>query len=415
MSFFVFDEDDLFVNTIQAYPEYSFYIQNNIIYIDNTNLNVNGKISKNIHGVPQNYISLYQYNIDRNGTTVPFIRPFVYKNSDYHAFSTSNTSSYFANPWLTDEGESTQIFGSYNMSSSITRRYYAAVPSGSSHGVDSFLKALKNSFKHYRILSPHYSYTIDNASVGWSSGDPIINLENKNTNLIMIPSVFYGSSIKKGSVNLRFYYRGELIGHLVDRNKNGELIQVAPEGSTGSGSVAGVALYNEGVLVLTGSWDLDSTSGGFGGSGNRPNWTYFAQGANDGLNAAAGDFGSNQFNSPYSYQIDYSGSNQVQTLTMLAHAKYGELNHSNNPTFLSSSNVDYIISGSYKYAETPKTIKNVVKSQFTDEEPDFEKTVYITKVGIYDEHRNLIGIAKLANPVRKTVGHQYTFKLKLDI
>ena len=39
----------------------------------------------------------------------------------------------------------------------------------------------------------------------------------------------------------------------------------------------------------------------------------------------------------------------------------------------------------------------------------------ISKVAIYDEKRNLIGVATLANPVRKTEDRQYTFKLKLDL
>ena len=45
----------------------------------------------------------------------------------------------------------------------------------------------------------------------------------------------------------------------------------------------------------------------------------------------------------------------------------------------------------------------------------FKKQTYISKVGIYDDQRRLIGIAKLANPVRKTEDREYTFKLKLDI
>jgi hypothetical protein len=60
-------------------------------------------------------------------------------------------------------------------------------------------------------------------------------------------------------------------------------------------------------------------------------------------------------------------------------------------------------------------IKNIVESQFLDVEPDFVKTTYISKVAIYDEDKNLIGIAKVATPVRKTEEKQYTFKLKIDI
>ena len=61
------------------------------------------------------------------------------------------------------------------------------------------------------------------------------------------------------------------------------------------------------------------------------------------------------------------------------------------------------------------SIKNIVYSQFADEKPKFKKTVYISKIGLYDENKNLVGVAKLATPVRKTEDHQYTFKLKLDI
>jgi hypothetical protein len=41
--------------------------------------------------------------------------------------------------------------------------------------------------------------------------------------------------------------------------------------------------------------------------------------------------------------------------------------------------------------------------------------VYVSKVGIFDENKNLIGIASLASPVRKEEDQDLTFKLKLDI
>ena len=60
-------------------------------------------------------------------------------------------------------------------------------------------------------------------------------------------------------------------------------------------------------------------------------------------------------------------------------------------------------------------IKNTVKSPFTNTTASFEKQTFISKVGIYDENRNLIAIAKLAQPVRKREEDSYTFKLKLDL
>ena len=105
----------------------------------------------------------------------------------------------------------------------------------------------------------------------------------------------------------------------------------------------------------------------------------------------------------------------TQVMTMMAHAPYGELNHSNNPTFVSSSDINQVVTSSYQFIEYPKEIKNIVYSQFADEKPQFKKVTYISKVGLYDKDRNLIGVAKVATPVRKTEDLSYTFKLKLDI
>ena len=53
-------------------------------------------------------------------------------------------------------------------------------------------------------------------------------------------------------------------------------------------------------------------------------------------------------------------------------------------------------------------------SKFHNQTGSFEKQTYISQIGIYDENNNLIAIAKLANPVRKTESRDLTFKLKLD-
>jgi hypothetical protein len=103
-----------------------------------------------------------------------------------------------------------------------------------------------------------------------------------------------------------------------------------------------------------------------------------------------------------SFLLDFEGTNYIPTITMLAHAQQGELNHSNNPTYIEYGQNQQITTGSTGYIENSNTlIKNMVSSSFVDEEPDFKKTTYISKIAIYDEQKNLIGVAKLANPVRK--------------
>jgi N-dimethylarginine dimethylaminohydrolase len=59
-------------------------------------------------------------------------------------------------------------------------------------------------------------------------------------------------------------------------------------------------------------------------------------------------------------------------------------------------------------------IKNLENTPYADPTGSFVKQVYVSKIGIYDKDKNLIAIAKLANPVRKTEERDYTFKLKYD-
>ena len=61
-----------------------------------------------------------------------------------------------------------------------------------------------------------------------------------------------------------------------------------------------------------------------------------------------------------------------------------------------------------------RKIKNVAKSPFKGHEANYEDITYISKIGIYDDKHNLLAIANLATPVKKTRDREYTFKLKLD-
>jgi len=60
-------------------------------------------------------------------------------------------------------------------------------------------------------------------------------------------------------------------------------------------------------------------------------------------------------------------------------------------------------------------VVNFVSSSHPDYSASFERQVYISRVGLYDENKNLIGVATLSNPVRKEEAQDLTFKLKLDI
>jgi len=98
----------------------------------------------------------------------------------------------------------------------------------------------------------------------------------------------------------------------------------------------------------------------------------------------------------------------------MAHADRAEFNHSNNPTYVSSGQGKSYQTGTMSIVEPELSIKNVVSSSYPDPTGSFEKTTYITKVGIYDENKNLVGIATVAKPIKKIADRNLTFKLKLD-
>jgi hypothetical protein len=386
-----FKSNDLFYNTLEMHPEFEFVVYDGRIYLNGRGA-ISGSFVSNAGDVPTGHVSLYELNVDRPAGEK--IYPFTSKNGSLSSFKTITTASFNSDYVFGDE-----ITGSYPLSASIVREFFESTAT-SRTTTSNHVNSLKNTLDFYQPLSRHYAFS-------GSFGDK----GTQDLNLISIPSIIFGSQIKKGTLDLKFFVSGTLIGQLKDENKDGELIQVGPEGSFGSGSVAGVALYNEGFLVLTGSWNIGSGFAGeayTGASAVVPKWIYFGKGANDGT--ATGAIISSSFG------LTFKGTTKTQTITMLAHALKGELNHSNNSTFATFDQNLIPTTSSAKYVENNElTIKNIVSSSYSDPHADFKKITYISSVAIYDENKNLVGIAKLATPVKKTEDIEYTIKMKLDI
>ncbi len=429
-TYFAFGQDDIVRTTIRSNPSAEFYIYRNEIFYDNYPL-MSGAFTGSVPNVPPGHISLYEYNVDRTdqSTSIPggtgFIRPFVTKGGYLTKLKTISQDS-FEEDFLYGD----TMTGMYALSASISREYftsnhetnYFAVVAGPDDTTGEFNRvvALKNTLNHYSYLSKHYLYQNPSPDVvgevlagagGWDKGVQAVNL-------ISIPSIFYGSSIEKGTVQLDFYISGTLAAQLKDINKDGELVQVGgtsnlytggDSNAGGSGSVAGVVLYDEGFLVLTGSWKLNTLhTEPYNGVNNNPNWLFYGVGAETaslGYNIPSSSFG-----------LRFSGSTETNTTTLFTHAVAGELNHSNNPTYIQFSQSLEPMTGSTFYKEPDKLlIKNTISGAFTDLTESFQKQTFISKVKLYDENFNCIGIAKLATPLPKKVSRDVTFKLKLDI
>jgi len=273
---------------------------------------------------------------------------------------------------------------------------YTALSStvGSDHKY--YLNSLKNTINSYRSISKYYddSYYTD-----------------REVAIVCIPSVFYGKSIQKGTVGLDFYYSGTLYARAEDVNLNGELIQ-----TTGSvtGGVAGVVLYDQGFVLLTGSWPLlsvmdnyvyYSASTGVVIGSDYPKWTNWGKSLVADIPSA-------------SYDINFSGITEINTLTLLTHANRGEFNTSNNLTYIDhTANTLYTpaTSSNYYIEDKKIPIKNTVNVPYTQTSGSFIKQVFISKIGIFDKDKNLLAVAKLATPLKKSDSKDYTIKLKLDI
>jgi len=456
---FKFQSNDLFINSIRSYPLIEFDIYQGIAYY-NKNIPMSGSFTGSVLSCAPGYISLFEENVDRSGSAMqppalanalgvklpaleaavangtdprdtykglnPIIQPFVVKDGTRTSFKTVSTTSF-----NTDNNLGDVMTHTYPLTASISREYWlasasrlessvitASGPDGSgplevsSSGSVSHLYALKNTLNYYKKLSPQYAVSSSLRNLLASGAE----LGATDVALISIPSIFYGTSIKKGSVSLKTYISGTLVAELQDKNRNGNLIQVSGTAyaqGEGSGSVAGVILYNEGFIVLTGSWDVDPVfQETYDGDINSPQWKYFAAGIDGAIDPAT----QTQDHDETSWNLSYKGTTVTPTITMFAHARKNELNHSNNPTFVSESGAGVFEAGPIGFYENEALgIKNTTYSDYNDPTGSFVKTTYISQIVLYDVQQNIIGVVKLATPVKKTEARDMTFKLKLDM
>jgi len=385
-----FTRDDIFHNTIITHPEYEFFVFNKKTYINRESSEA-GSFSNTVNHVPQGFVSLYEANVDRPSTSL--IYPFITKDGARTAFRTVTTSR-FQDSSQFQFGDT--ITGSYPLSASINRIY---VPAAENQNT-SYLRSLRNPIELGGSTSKDFNYT---------------TISSAAANIIEVPSIFYGSQIKKGTVQLDYYVTGTLLARAQDTRKNGQLIETY---GPNSGSVAGVVLYEYGICILTASSALTSDNAMkdkffHASTTSFPNWLNFGSGMKEVVGSGSATSSQNVGTTP-SYMIKMEGTNKVPTLTMLAHAEKGELNFSTNPTFIDFHNQITSSISKRAFKEQNGLIKNIVKSEYTNFEESYENTTYISKIGIYDKDKNLIAIAKLANPVKKTEARDLMFKLRLD-
>ena len=445
---FKFTPDDLFINRLKTYPEYSVFIYEGRMYVNKEGLRLTGGID--VYDINRNLtqgrvfpfvVSSSEKNAFKSQRFQPLVQSFSGDNFFISKYAEESGSSivdgFYGESFTTTPGESSQtLTSSYSFASPITRNktarqstftttYYNLTASdlrtetlpftkyGNNQTVNVSASALQNVARKYAVLSDHFIFI----SSSTRSRDLVYGADADNINFLTIPSMYYGSTIKKGSVELNYFITGSMLAACADINHDGTLI-----GTTGStsGSVVGLVLYDEGVIMLTSSVAIDLVAKPAGydihyNGASQPevssSWQFFGTTLNDGITHSSTT--ADNMSLP-SYELKFKGVNYVDSMTMFAHARKGHLNHSNNPSYrnLSTTRVNQTGSGLI-FAEGPSDIANIVSGSHVS--ASFDKTTYISKVHIYDEDGNLIAITSLAKPIKKTLEDEFTFKMKLDL
>tara|TARA_R100000234_G_scaffold11558_1_gene6462 strand:- start:1482 stop:2771 length:1290 start_codon:yes stop_codon:yes gene_type:complete len=421
-----FKKDDVFISYLQANPKYKIYF-----YLNDAKIN-NGLDMGKLHETD----TLSVFSNNQTGST---LKPFLEKDSNkpLHFFNDSKAKSTWEN---LSEGE--QYIGSYlDVTSSLTKEYIiknagtASLITGvTTQSTIDKLGSLKNVYNYYRYLSPYFDfdeYIAENDGLAKSDDDHPTPVPNY-LNFIEIPRLYKGNKVKEGSLVLSFYYTGSLVAEARDTNRNGIIYETT---GSNTGNVIGTVLYPEGLILITASYSLNTaikdgylsplvTASKDSSWIDQPRWAHFmSHRAYITATASAADLTYAPASS--SYTIEFEGETVVPTHTMLCHADKNDLVWSNNPTFVekksefsgnSYEEIFVVASGSKQYKESEQiSIKNIVSSSYNNYSASFDPTTYISKIGVYDEDGDLIAVANLATPVKKTTKQDYTFKLKLDL
>ncbi len=94
----------------------------------------------------------------------------------------------------------------------------------------------------------------------------------------------------------------------------------------------------------------------------------------------------------YAYDnLDFNNTTELNSTVYFCRANTSEYNYSSNPTYLSASKI--IVKGDNSFAEPVS---------------------YITTVGLYSPDNELLAVAKLSEPLKKTPSNELTLRVRLD-
>lgn len=175
--------------------------------------------------------------------------------------------------------------------------------------------------------------------------------------------------------------------------------------ASGHGKPVGLVYYQAGVAVLTASVFLgkgtDATNAVVSGSnhigtvpGSVVAYTKEGLDINNALKFVSIS-GSCDSLRHRTYDIDFNNTTELNSTVYFARAGHNEFNYSSNPSYISTA------------AATQSQIR--VKNSSLD-----QPVSYITTVGLYSADNELLAVAKLSEPLKKTPDTELTLRVRLD-
>ena len=157
-----------------------------------------------------------------------------------------------------------------------------------------------------------------------------------------------------------------------------------------SASPVGHVYYQAGIAVLTASY----FSGAFGDAANPPDASSNVKAAqgpvNDALTGSTITVLANGVRNLVD-DIDFNNTTELNSTIYFCRANTQDFNYSANPTYLTASKI---------------RVKNDI--------PNAEPVSYITTVGLYSADNELLAVAKLSEPLKKTPSNEITLRVRLD-
>ena len=157
----------------------------------------------------------------------------------------------------------------------------------------------------------------------------------------------------------------------------------------------GLLFYQAGVAVLSSSVFIEQQKGGILKQNTSPGQTLFSgpSGSSEGIiNKMTGSLirvtADNVRNRLFNLQ--FNNTTELNSTIYFCRVNHNEYNYSTNPTYLSNSKIR-------------------VKTKTSD-----IPVSYITTIGLYNDNNELMAVAKLSEPLKKTADVEFTIRARLD-